>query len=60
VHAPGRTGPHRAARKARDRFATTPVALLIKDGIIVSAKDGDAAAPNPNLSSPATKQLSDK
>jgi len=29
--------------QSRDWFATTPVALLIKDGIVISGKDGDRA-----------------
>jgi hypothetical protein len=29
--------------QTRDRFATTPVVLLIKDGIIISGQDGDRA-----------------
>ena len=31
------------------RFAATPVALLVKDGIVISAKESDAAAtPDPS------------
>jgi hypothetical protein len=29
--------------QSRDWFATTPVALLVKDGIVISGKDGDSA-----------------
>jgi len=34
--------------QSRDWFATTPVAILVKDGVIVSAKGGDSAqTPDP-------------
>jgi hypothetical protein len=43
--APLRFQQHSSARQAqtRDRFATTPIALRLKDGIILSAKESEAA-----------------
>lgn len=35
--------------QSRDWFATTPVAILIKDGIVISAEEADAAE-NPDPS----------
>jgi hypothetical protein len=35
--------------QTRDWFATTPVALVVKDGIVISAKESDAAeTPDPS------------